>query len=113
MSSGSIHEIKGVEMSMAIVEKCRKSMFVVVTREMIDAGMSVKGAWSRDQLEMIGVEWPPKQGWIARTLGRRLPGSTVAAFIELKDKHLAASQTPSLFESAGQIPGVCDTQPNG
>jgi hypothetical protein len=46
----------------------------VVTREWIKANSSSRGGAGHTavQLEAIGVEWPPRQGWQARAHGRRI-----------------------------------------
>jgi len=41
------------------------SDMVVVTREFIMSGRSPNGAWTRAQLALIGVPWPPVNGWIS------------------------------------------------
>jgi hypothetical protein len=67
--------------------RCLKSMFVRLTRELVHAGKSAGGGWSKEQLALIGVPWPPPKGWVGRLEGRRVPGSTAAAFLALKDSH--------------------------
>jgi hypothetical protein len=36
---------------------------VAVTREFIDSGRSIAGGWTREQLAVLGVSWPPPKGW--------------------------------------------------
>lgn len=38
----------------------------LVTADLIFAIRSKAGAWNQYQIEAIGVEWPPKQGWLAK-----------------------------------------------
>jgi len=71
-----------------LIERCGKSMFVTATAAHVEAGQSRNGGWSEDQLCLLGVEWPPPKGWKAFVVGRRLPGTTLAAFIRLRDAHL-------------------------
>ncbi len=33
------------------------------TKEQIEAGKTAKGGFSREQLALWGVKWPPKKGW--------------------------------------------------
>ena len=40
-----------------------------VTREWIFANTTDRGAWTREQLKAIGVDWPPRAGWIDRCEG--------------------------------------------
>ena len=83
-----------------LLERCDKSMFVTLTAEMVHAGKSRQGGWSREQLELLGVDWPPVEGWIGRACSRRWPGTTVATFLRLKDKHLPAD-VADLFTDLG------------
>jgi hypothetical protein len=43
-----------------------------VSREWIDQFCTEAGGWTRDQLEVIGIEWPPIKGWKAKAIGREL-----------------------------------------
>lgn len=63
-------------------------MFVACTDEMIDAARSEKGGWSEKQLKLLGIKWPPIRGWKNAVVGKRIAGSVMASFIELKDQHL-------------------------
>lgn len=47
-------------------------------------GRTPNGAWNRDQLEALGVSWPPVAGW-KRALARRgsIPTSDVRRFLAL------------------------------
>ena len=31
-----------------------------------------KGAWTRVQIEALGIAWPPTTGWIDRVMGKEL-----------------------------------------
>lgn len=84
-----------------LLKACDRLMFVTVTRGILDAGQSSRGAWSREQLELLGVPWPPARGWRGRLEGTRLPGSTVAAFLRLKDAHLPGAG-PNLFGGSAE-----------
>jgi hypothetical protein len=41
----------------------------VVTRAWLDAHKSRTGFWKPKQLAALGVEWPPRRGWLARVKG--------------------------------------------
>lgn len=36
---------------------------IPVSPEMLAAGRSAAGGWTREQLALIGVPWPPPKGW--------------------------------------------------
>lgn len=46
----------------------------VVTADLVYAIRSKAGGWNRHQLEALGVEWPPQNGWLASfSEGKELP----------------------------------------
>jgi hypothetical protein len=73
-----------------VLQTCIKSMFVRVTADHVEAGKSSRGGWSEEQFRLLGVAWPPEPGWKGRVIGQRISGSTLAAFIMLRDEHLSA-----------------------
>lgn len=58
-----------------------------LTRAMIDSGKSDRGGWNRPQLELLGVQWPPQQGWPARIIGREISARDYERFLELRGFH--------------------------
>lgn len=40
-----------------------------VPREVIMAGRTEAGGWTRETLRQWGVPWPPPKGWLARLSG--------------------------------------------
>lgn len=42
----------------------------LVTRELILSMRSKRGGWTRNALAALGVEWPPRHGWIERAIGK-------------------------------------------
>ena len=36
------------------------------------AHRTTKGSWTRLQIEALGIDWPPKKGWIDRVVGNDL-----------------------------------------
>lgn len=45
---------------------------MILTREYIDAHKTPAGAWTRSQMQAIGVEWPQSKGWINRVIGNEI-----------------------------------------
>ncbi len=43
---------------------------VTVDDEEVEAAMTGAGGWTREQLDLWGVPWPPPQGWRRRLTGR-------------------------------------------
>lgn len=54
-----------------------------LTKQMIFAGRSVRGGCNAKQLALLGVEWPPKKGWIWKISGTDIPGERYARFLQL------------------------------
>ncbi len=63
-----------------------------VTREFLEAGRSDAGGWNRKQLETLGVEWPPLEGWRKRLIGSDLPDEAYDKFLELRGKTIKAEK---------------------
>jgi hypothetical protein len=69
---------------------------VPVTAELIAAGRSQRGGWSKAQLALLGVPWPPPAGWKGEVIGRAISKAAADRFVELRDEGLP-SAGPSLF----------------
>lgn len=54
---------------------------VKITRELIHGAATQYGAWTRAQLDVLGVAWPPKQGWQNRLIGMEVEDSVWAQFV--------------------------------
>jgi len=62
---------------------------VTVTDELMQRGMSKNGAWSRKQLDALGVgdtAW--NKGWKRRLMGTTITTEQKNEFLALKDAHL-------------------------
>jgi hypothetical protein len=69
---------------------------VTVTAELIDAGQSERGGWSKVQLALIGVAWPPPAGWKGAAVGRRILRAEAERFVALRAGRQALDG-PGLF----------------
>ena len=56
---------------------------MIVTDELLAAGASKRGGLSRQQLALLGVDWPPSSGWKKSIIGRSIPDERAAEFIRL------------------------------
>lgn len=54
---------------------------VVMTEEIIKAGMSCNGGWYKKQLAAVGIMWPPKKGWKRKIIGKAFSRQTVQQFL--------------------------------
>ncbi len=57
---------------------------VVLTREMIEAGISSKGGYNKKQLFILGVEWPPSKGWKSQLIGSSIDKNIYDQFLKAK-----------------------------
>ena len=55
---------------------------------LVAQGESVNGGWSRKQLALLGVSWPPETGWKDRLVGTEIDSDVENEFINLKDQHI-------------------------
>ncbi len=60
------------------------SELVIVTDELIEAGKSERGGWSKAQLALLGVTWPPEFGWKNRVRGRAISKADADRFVALR-----------------------------
>jgi|TARA_R110002049_G_scaffold275141_1_gene453140 hypothetical protein len=53
---------------------------MIITLELIEGYKTKKGAWTRSQLQAIGVSYPPKKGWKKRCIGRQISEENLTLF---------------------------------
>ncbi len=54
-----------------------------ITEELIAAGTSERGGWSKRQLALLGVDWPPVGGWKKSIIGRPISEEDAEEFLRL------------------------------
>jgi hypothetical protein len=84
---------------------------VTVTIGLIEKGKSLRGGWSRRQIELLGITYPPTHGWAKRSVGNKITASEAEEFLALKDAHVPArlrATPPSIWnpESEAGAPRV-------
>lgn len=57
-----------------------------LTYELINAAKTPFGAWTRAQIEALGVAWPPTAGWQKGVVGREVSEEEYKLFCELASK---------------------------
>ena len=67
-----------------------------ITTKLIYDGRSANGGWSKSQLKILGIDWPPKQGWIEEVEGLQITLEKAAKFISLKDSHIKSAKKSNL-----------------
>ena len=53
-----------------------------VTREFIMAHRTQRGSWTYAQIEALGLECPPRKGWMDLVIGRELTDAQVRPFMK-------------------------------
>ena len=56
----------------------------LITDELIESGKSASGGWSKAQLQILGVAWPPQNGWKAGVIGKSIQESDAKLFLSLR-----------------------------
>ena len=57
---------------------------VVLTDALIEAGSEKSGGWEKAQLALLGVGWPPPQGWKRALVGRHIGLADYEEFLSLR-----------------------------
>jgi predicted GIY-YIG superfamily endonuclease len=60
-----------------------------ITQELLAAGASKGGGFSRRQTELLGVGWPLPSGWKRFVIGRTISDEAAEEFVRLAGRHLA------------------------
>lgn len=60
-------------------------MFTITRQWLID-NKTERGAWTKDQIESLGIEWPPTSGWIIRIVGKGISLSNKELFERAESK---------------------------
>lgn len=58
-------------------------MTIRITAELVAMGRSARGGWTKAQLELLGVTWPPDKGWKERVIGVEIGVAIMKRFIDL------------------------------
>lgn len=64
-----------------------------LTREMIFEGRTIAGAWTRAQIESLGVKYPPKHGWIDRLVGIEVTAEQYQDFLRKREVRVRITET--------------------
>ena len=55
---------------------------VLLTKWMIENGLSSNGGFNKKQLEILGIEWPPQKGWKTSVIGQTVTKEDYQQFLE-------------------------------
>lgn len=63
-----------------------------ITQDLISKGGSGSGGWNKQQLDLLGVPWPPKKGWRKRVCGKHISRADAEKFLALKGATLRSQK---------------------
>ena len=73
-------------------------MIVTITDDLIESGKSAAGGYSKAQLALLGVAWPPVSGWKKDVIGRQITSDAAAKFMAIQGgKAKSQGETGELF----------------
>ena len=59
-----------------------------ITRNLLNSGASGAGGWTKEQLALLGVVWPPVSGWPGRIIGTEISDADAERFVALRGHKL-------------------------
>ena len=63
----------------------RYSGKILLTKQLIEDGLSPKGGYNRKQLAILGVDWPPQKGWKNALIGTLVTQKQYQDFLNAKE----------------------------
>lgn len=75
-----------------------------ITEELLERGKSDRGGWNREQLKIIGVDWPPAYGWKSRVIGKQIAGDHARQFLALRGVRFRRGNRRSVVKTDLPIP---------
>ena len=55
-----------------------------ITATLIEAGKSIRGGWNRKQMDILGVDWPVREGWQRKVIGKEISGDEAERYLALR-----------------------------
>ena len=62
-------------------------MMKILTYDYIQQHKTDAGGWTSKQLKILGIDWPPKSGWIDDICGKSITEEDAIAFENAKSAH--------------------------
>ena len=53
---------------------------MIVTLEWLKSHATKKGGWTRQQLDLLQIQWPPRKGWLKATVGLNISDDAARRF---------------------------------
>jgi len=55
-----------------------------ITLSLIEAGKSLRGGWTREQVELLGESWPLRPNWQGKAVGQFIKPEDAERFLDLR-----------------------------
>ena len=55
-----------------------------INSTLIEAGKSIRGGWNRKQMDILGVDWPVREGWQRKIIGKEISGDDAERYLSLR-----------------------------
>jgi hypothetical protein len=81
---------------------------MTINKELIDQGRSERGGLNREQLQILGVSWPPKTGWERRITGKEISVREFDEFLRLRNVSIRLRRQPKTIVK-NDLPFLPDT----
>ena len=75
-----------------------------ITAELLERGKSDRGGWTREQLHIVGVDWPPRPGWQSKVVGKQISGDHACRFVSLRGVTVRENKRRSVIKTDLPIP---------
>ena len=78
----------------------RSTEHLKITRDYIESNKTARGAWTKVQIEALGIEWPPTGGWIDRLIGEVISPEQARRFEQ--GKGIRSSANKDVYWDVGE-----------
>ena len=104
----SEYKVEGTKAIPSVAEESHSVIATIkLTREIIKKASSPGGAYTKSQLEAIGVPWPPKSGWIDEEVGTYITIDQLKEFQNVQyGVHSSSKKKESRWGSASSYKSI-------
>ena len=80
---------------------------MILTTEYLNSHRTAKGAFTRKQVEALGIEWPPSRGWIKKAAGTEITEDQAKVFEEGKTYYNAGKGKATSKQLQSNVNFIC------
>ncbi len=60
---------------------------IEIDKKFLMENRTINGAWTRAQIEVLGIKYPPRKGWHYALIGKKISDETAELFKEYRFKY--------------------------